>query len=248
MADEPNLQAQFDAALAELKPKQRTFVQEYLHDLHGQNAAIRAGYSKATARSQASRLLTNVNIRAAVNLGMQLVAMPAPEVIARLSDEARADMADFLRVDEEEITVTWSLLSVPTTEDGEPDMLAATLRLAGQEHVQPTDRVLRTETITRSVARLDLMEAGRRGKLGLIKEYTLDDKGNVKIKLHDAHAARVELAKIHGLLVERQEISGPNGGPIEIDDARDQLADKLTRRLAASDPDPGAPGDPGAES
>ena len=43
--------------------KHERFCQEYLIDLNGKQAAIRTGYSEATAAAQASRLLTNVNIQ-----------------------------------------------------------------------------------------------------------------------------------------------------------------------------------------
>jgi phage terminase small subunit len=43
---------------AEFTPKQLRFVEEYLKDLNGTQAAIRAGYSARTAAVQASRLLT----------------------------------------------------------------------------------------------------------------------------------------------------------------------------------------------
>lgn len=49
-----------------LTAKQRRFVDEYLADLNATQAAIRAGYSKRTAQEQASRLLSNVMVRAAV--------------------------------------------------------------------------------------------------------------------------------------------------------------------------------------
>mgnify|MGYP001565889504 CR=1 FL=1 len=49
-----------------LSPRQARFVLEYLLDLNATQAAIRCGYSPKTAASQASRLLTNVKIRAAV--------------------------------------------------------------------------------------------------------------------------------------------------------------------------------------
>lgn len=49
-----------------LTPKQRAFVNEYLVDRNGTQAAIRAGYSQKTANEQASRLLANVNVKAAV--------------------------------------------------------------------------------------------------------------------------------------------------------------------------------------
>ena len=54
----------------ELTPKQALFVREYLVDLNGTQAAIRAGYSKKTAASQAERLLRNVEIARAVQAGM----------------------------------------------------------------------------------------------------------------------------------------------------------------------------------
>ena len=48
---------------AELKDKQRKFCEEYIIDFNGTQAAIRAGYSKKTAKEQGARLLTNVNLQ-----------------------------------------------------------------------------------------------------------------------------------------------------------------------------------------
>lgn len=52
--------------MKKLTPKQQRFVEEYLVDLNGTQAAIRAGYSVKTARSQGQRMLTNVDIQKAV--------------------------------------------------------------------------------------------------------------------------------------------------------------------------------------
>lgn len=52
-----------------LNPKQAAFVREYLVDLNATQAAIRVGYSPKTAKVQGSRLLTNADIRAAVEAG-----------------------------------------------------------------------------------------------------------------------------------------------------------------------------------
>ena len=49
-----------------LTPKKSRFVEEFLIDLNATQAAVRAGYSKKTAKQQASRLLTNVDVAAAV--------------------------------------------------------------------------------------------------------------------------------------------------------------------------------------
>lgn len=57
-----------------LTDKQSLFVAEYLVDRNATQAAIRAGYSPKTAEFQASRLLSNVKIRAAVDQGLMSVA------------------------------------------------------------------------------------------------------------------------------------------------------------------------------
>src|SRR3954471_4710859 len=49
-----------------LNDRQRRFVEHYLVDLNATQAAIRAGYSAATASEQASRLLANVKVAAAI--------------------------------------------------------------------------------------------------------------------------------------------------------------------------------------
>jgi phage terminase small subunit len=62
-----------------LTARQRQFVTEYLHDFNATKAATRAGYSPKTARFQAGRLLTNVNIEAAIEES-QVKAFASAEV------------------------------------------------------------------------------------------------------------------------------------------------------------------------
>ena len=50
-----------------MNAKQKRFVEEFLIDLNGKQAAIRAGYSARTAEVQASRLLSNAKVKAAVD-------------------------------------------------------------------------------------------------------------------------------------------------------------------------------------
>lgn len=49
-----------------LNARQRRFVDEYLIDLNATQAAIRAGYSKKTARQIGERLLSNIDIQAEI--------------------------------------------------------------------------------------------------------------------------------------------------------------------------------------
>jgi phage terminase small subunit len=81
-----------------MTPKQQRFVDEYLIDLNATQAAIRAGYSKKTARAVGSENLTKPDIRAAVAEAQQArserTKIGADWVLARLADEADADLAD----------------------------------------------------------------------------------------------------------------------------------------------------------
>lgn len=59
------------SASPKLTPRQARFVEEYLVDLNATQSAIRAGYSARTAKAIASRLLTYVNVAAAVTAGRE---------------------------------------------------------------------------------------------------------------------------------------------------------------------------------
>ena len=72
-----------------LTPKQARFVHEYLVDLNGAQAAVRAGYSPKTSRSIASENLTKPNIRAAVVAGKTKQLEAADLSAARTLEEAR---------------------------------------------------------------------------------------------------------------------------------------------------------------
>ncbi len=56
--------------MAKLTDRQDRFCEEYLIDLNGTQAAIRAGYSVGSAGSIASELLTKPNIRARIDTAM----------------------------------------------------------------------------------------------------------------------------------------------------------------------------------
>ena len=82
--------------MAKLTPKQKKFCKEYLVDLCATQAAIRAGYSKRTARSQGSRLLMHVDIADEIDrLGDEISAktmVTAESVVLRLNQVAERSM------------------------------------------------------------------------------------------------------------------------------------------------------------
>jgi phage terminase small subunit len=57
--------------MSDLTAKQEMFVQEYIVDFNGAQAAIRAGYSTASAKEIASENLTKPNIQQAIALAME---------------------------------------------------------------------------------------------------------------------------------------------------------------------------------
>jgi phage terminase small subunit len=85
-----------------LTPKQKAFIQEYLVDLNATQAAIRAGYSARTAEQQASRLLSNVKVKEAIQVAMDKraakVEITADMVLQRWWDIATADPNDIIHL------------------------------------------------------------------------------------------------------------------------------------------------------
>ena len=81
-----------------LTEKQKRFCDEYIKLGNATQAAINAGYSKQTARSQGQRLLTNVDIKNYIDERMEQLAseriMGAQEAVELLSSIARAEITE----------------------------------------------------------------------------------------------------------------------------------------------------------
>jgi len=88
--------------LAALEPRQQRFVQEYLTDLNGTQAAIRAGYSANTAAEQSYDLLRKPQIQQAIKEGQEKLQakleMNAERVVQKLAQIATADPRELVEV------------------------------------------------------------------------------------------------------------------------------------------------------
>lgn len=87
--------------MASLKDeRQIKFVEEYIKSLNATDAAIKAGYSEKTARSQGSRLLTNVDIQEAIQKAkierQERVKVDADYVLKRLVEIDQMDVLDIM--------------------------------------------------------------------------------------------------------------------------------------------------------
>ena len=134
---------------AKLTAKQKAFCEEYLVDLNATQAAIRAGYSKHTAKDIACQNLAKLNIA---------------EKIANLQAERSAKTA---------ITADYVLSSL----------------------YKVAERCMQQEAVTDADG----------------------ETGEFKFEHSGANKSLELLGKHLGLFVERKELSGPDGGPIEVD-------------------------------
>ena len=85
-----------------LTNKQKIFIAEYLIDLDGTQAAIRAGYSKKSANAIAGENILKPHIRAIIDEAIEerrkKLSVTAESVIAELALIGFADMSDFVKV------------------------------------------------------------------------------------------------------------------------------------------------------
>lgn len=164
---------------AKLTDKQRIFIEAYLTCWNATEAARQAGYAgnDATLAVVGSENLRKPQIQGAIQERLKEKAMGADEVLARLADEARGSMADFMTIHESPLVKPGG---IPIKDhEGKP--------------------------IIRYFPELDLKKAEERGKLHLIKKLTYTAHGP-SIELYDAQAAKQLLGKHHGLFKENDNI------------------------------------------
>lgn len=115
-----------------LTKKQRTFVQEYLIDLNATQAAIRAGYSTASARQIADENMSKPDIKNAIEKALaersKRTGVNADRIIQELAKLAFVNPTDVMNMDEATVrgdanrddTAAISSVKVKTipTEDG----------------------------------------------------------------------------------------------------------------------------------
>lgn len=146
-----------------MNKRQERFVTEYLIDLNATQAAIRAGYSERTARSQGQRLLTKADIQEAVQ--------KAQEKIQDENIASAKDVLEFLslsmngEVDEEALLVVgdgdgFGKVVRTRKEMAAKDRIKAA-ELIGKRYALFTDKVdLQTGDIVIEVGDWDVEEDG----------------------------------------------------------------------------------------
>lgn len=162
--------------------KQEAFVNEYLKDHNGTQAAIRAGYSKHTARAIACKLLTKADISEAIRERIAEKTMASDEVLTRLADIARGDIADLL-----DIRTTGYDLALMIKDE------------AGNLVINPN-----TKLIKKIKQKVTTVQA----KSGDGEDKEIVD---TEIELYSAQEALNTIAKLNGMITDKVDIinSGP---------------------------------------
>lgn len=183
--------------LEALNHRQQLFVREYLVDLNGTQAAIRAGYSPAAAKETAYDNLTKPHIMAAIDAAlMELGGITRARVVDELGAIAFADIGQIVTWDEEH------------RDYSEGDSFV----LDGEEHLakEGITRVIRQRV--RMMPSVLLDPAVRR----VISEVHLTEKGALKIKLCDKSAALDKLARALGMYQEIDDAQSTSAATVAV--------------------------------
>jgi len=170
-----------------LTAKQKAFVQEYLVDLNATQAAIRAGYSEATAMEQGYQLLRKTSVQETLQKAMaareKRTEITQDMVLREMAKIGMVDIKDFLSFRTEKTVVR------KDEDTGSP--------VTNYAHVvQMKD----SEDIDGS----------------LISEVQLKN-GELKFKLHDKVRALELCGKHLGMFIDRTRLEGADGGPLQVD-------------------------------
>jgi hypothetical protein len=170
----------------QLSDRERDFVDAYLTPptrLNKTAAARAAGYKKP---GQAGwRLYKKVEIRAAIQERLAASKLTPEELIAHVEDIATFTAADFLTFELVEPAPA-AASSAPATPAGAPD--------------SGTPESPAPKKPPRYRAKLDLVKAARRGKLGLIRKIKETKEGALEVEFYDKQSAQRTWAAMHGLL------------------------------------------------
>ena len=179
--------------MAKLTPKQQRFADEYIVDLNGKQAAIRAGYSEKTAEAQASRLLSNAKVQCYIQKRKQdrveRTEITQDMVLYELASIAFSNAADYAKVVEKEATIQ--------TEDGEEIQLFD--KDGNPVMYRTVEPVLTSELTEKQKRALSVIKKGRDG---------------FEIKPYDKLRALELLGKHIGMFQDRVEVTGEVNNPM----------------------------------
>jgi phage terminase small subunit len=167
-----------------LTRKQQVFIAEYLRDFNATRSAIAAGYSQKTAYSIGQENLNKPEIKQVIDATIAEKSMTANEVLTRLADIARGDVADLM-----DITTMGFTLNLTTKENG---------------HIIPNPKTKLIKKIKQKVTTHIAKSESDEDR----------EVVETEVELYSALEALSLLGKSHKLFIDRTELTGAEGKPL----------------------------------
>lgn len=223
---------QSDAVGDELRSdKQAAFVREYVKDWNATQAAIRAGYSEATAKEIGYENLTKPHIKAAIEVRLTQIAavaeVDAAMVVRELLDVATADMRELVSVHRDACRYCYGIEHKRQWTRGEyasaledalkaekpaPNLEGGIGYLATREPHADCP-----ECFGRGVESVIVTDTRKlTGKAAKLYAGAQQSKDGIKALGKNQLAALQDLGRYVGIFKERTEVSGPGGGPVAL--------------------------------
>lgn len=220
--------------------QQQRFVEEYCKDCNGAAAARRAGYSKLTAKEQASRLLRDTEIRSAIAERLKEKSLTAEETTKLITDIAKSNLGEFFVVKEHlhtpdvekhlslviaeiEDKISFEDEFIKRAKITDPDDLAKhvsaqerrrleILRLQIELERNPSaTRWMPGEPRLVERAEIDMVKLVHAKEGNRIKAVKHSEHG-LNIEMYDASAALRDIARMHGLYEKDNKQQSPDDG------------------------------------
>lgn len=226
--------------MAKLNARHKRFVTEYLVDLNGTQAAIRAGYSPKTAAEQAARLLTNVKVQEAIQEAMkkreERTEVKVDRVVLELWNTVTADANEIVELRRCCCRYCWG-------EGFKYQHTAGEMRNRQEQYnIDATNAMIKGESIgpfnpqggigfnATKPPNSNCPECFGEGEL---KPFFKDTrklsaaakslyagvkitKDGIEVKMHSKDKMIELLGKHLGMFKDKVEVSGPEGGPVQL--------------------------------
>ena len=241
--------------MARLNDKQEQFCKEYIIDLNATQAAIRAGYSEKTAEAQASRLLTNVKVSNRIQELKQKrserTEIKADDVLRYWHDIATADPNEIIHLrrvccrhcygkdhqyqwrDEEEYQQAVDM-AARNAEEGELPLIPSN---AGGYGFNALEKPNKQCPYCWGEGHMEIHAEDTRflsPKAKRLYAGVKQTRDGFEIKMRDQDKAMENVARHLGMFVEKHELTGPGGGPIEVNRSG-EIEEKLKNDPEARD-------------
>lgn len=219
-----------------LTTKQKRFCEEYLVDFNATRAAIRAGYSRDTARFIACENLTKPNILQFIDEKLSEMSIGGQEALKLISDIAKTSLNDYFTIKMVEHTprVQKSLQVLIKEIENQIEFekqFAGQAKLSKEErkayqqsqkqralqiiryrlelkYNPKATRIVDGQTILVDSAELDMVKLVADKEGGRIKSISHTPHGP-RVEMYSADVALMNIARIHGLYRDEEEKKNP---------------------------------------